>query len=191
MIKLIKVVALPALLCIFAAASSVAVAEVDSLPSICSKFPFNSECQGNKASAPISFDTRSGEKAKCLFSGEEKAKTCKVDVTNDGIKLYFETGKELDVLNGEKNTQSVFIPTKTIKSFSYSEKKKVDVGAVIALGVWGLLAKQKRSTMAIRYQEEPSNQKQVVFVIGRKDGRQIRQNLELQTGLVADILGID
>lgn len=45
--------------------------------------------------------------------------------------------------------------------------------------------------MAIRYQEEPSNQKQVVFVIGRKDGRQIRQNLELQTGLVADILGID
>lgn len=192
--KLTKLVLLPILLCMqFATLSEVVQAtEVDNLQSICSKFPSNSECGGYKATSPISLDTRPGEKAKCLFTGEEKGKGCKVDLTDDQVKLYFEIGERLDVLGGEKNTQEIVIPMKTIKSFSYSEKSKTDVGAVIAFGVWGLLAKQKRSTIAIRYEgEAEASQKQVVFVSGRKNGRQIRQKLELQTGLVADILDID
>ncbi|MEA5597592.1 hypothetical protein [Rivularia sp. UHCC 0363] len=177
----------------FATLSEVVQAkEVDDLQSICSKFPSNSECGGYKATSPISLDTRSGEKAKCLFTGEEKGKRCKVDLSDDQVKLYFEIGEGLDVLGGEKNTQEVVIPMKTIKSFSYSEKSKTDVGAVLALGVWGLFAKQKKSTIAIRYEgEAEGSQKQVVFVSGRKNGRKIRQKLELQTGLVADILDID
>ena len=81
---------------------------------------------------------------------------------------------------------------KTIKSLSYSEKSKIDVGAVLALGVWGLLAKKKRSTIAIRYQDEAeASQKQVMFVTGRKKGRKIRQKLEQQTGLAADFFNVD
>ena len=192
--KLTKVIVLPILLCMqFATLSEVVRArEIDDLQSFCSKFPFNSECKGYKATAPISLDTRPGKKAKCLFSGDEKGKGCKVDVTNDLVKLYFETGKGLDVLEGEKNTKEVVIPMKTIKSLSYSEKSKIDVGAVLALGVWGLLAKRKRSTIAILYQEEvEASQKQVMFVTGRKKGRKIRQKLEQQTGLAADFFNVD
>ena len=192
--KLTKVIVLPILLCMqFATLSEVVRAqEIDDLQSFCSKFPFNSECKGYKATAPISLDTRPGKKAKCLFSGDEKGKSCKVDVTNDLVKLYFETGKGLDVLDGEKGTKEVVIPMKTIKSLSYSEKSKIDVGAVLALGVWGLLAKRKRSTIAIRYQEEAeASQKQVMFVTGRKKGRKIRQKLEQQTGLAADFFNVD
>lgn len=192
--KLTKLILLPILLCVqFAAVSEVVRArEVDDLQSFCSKFPFNSECEGYKGTGLVSLDTRRGTKAKCLFTGEEKGKSCKVDVTEDGVKLYFEIGKGLDALEGEKNTKEVVIPMKTIKSFSYSEKKKVDVGAVLALGVWGLLAKRKRSTIAIRYQEDvEAPRKQVVFVTGRKHGRKIRPQLELQTGLVADILDVN
>ncbi|MEO1427685.1 MAG: hypothetical protein AAFV71_01205 [Cyanobacteria bacterium J06633_8] len=168
--------------------------EIDDAESFCSKFPFNSECEGYEAKTTdaIALDNRSGEKAKCLFSGEEKGKKCKIYVTNDQVKLYVEIGKGLDVLEGDKNTKEVTIPMKAIKSLSYSEKSKVDVGAVLALGVWGLFAKKKRSTMAIRYQEEAeTSQKQVLFVIGRKKGRKIRQKLEIQTDLAADILGVD
>ena len=109
---------------------------------ICCKFPFNSECKGYKATVPVSLDTRPGKKAKCLFSGDEKGKSCKVDVTNEQVKFYLEFGKGLDALEVEKNTKEVIIPMKTIKSFSYSEKKKIDVGAALAFGVWGLLAKR-------------------------------------------------
>ena len=189
-----KLALLTILFCVqFVAVSEVVGAtEVEELQSFCSKFPLNSKCEGYKPTAPVSFDTRPGKKAKCVFSGEEKGKSCKVDVTDDEVKLYFEIGKGLDVLEGEKNTKEVIIPMKTIKSLSYSEKKKIDVGAVIALGVWGLLAKKKRSTIAIRYQEEAeASEKQVVFVTGRKNGRKIRPQIEQQTGLVADILGVD
>ena len=192
--KLTKAIVLPILLCIqFVTLSEVVrSAEIDNLQSFCSKFPFNSACKSYKATVPISLDTRPGKKAKCLFSGDEKGKSCKVNVTNDLVKFYFETGKGLDVLEGEKNTKEVVIPMKTIKSLSYSEKSKIDVGAVLALGVWGLLAKRKRSTIGIRYQEEAeASQKQVVFVTGRKKGRKIRQELEQQTGLVADFFNVD
>lgn len=192
--RITKVIILPIVLCMqFVSLSQVVRAgEVDNLQSFCSKFPFNSKCEGYEAKAAVSLDTRPGNKAKCLFSGDEKGKGCKVNVTDDLVKLYFEIGKELDVLEGEKDTQEVVIPMKTIKSLSYSEKSKIDVGAVLALGVWGLFARKKRSTMRIRYQEEAqASVKQVVFVTGRKNGRKIRQKLELQTGLAADIFNVD
>ncbi len=192
--KLTKVIALPILLCMqfVTVAEVVRAAEVDNLQSFCSKFPFNSKCEGYEATAAIPLDNRPGEKAKCLFTGEEKGKGCKINVTDEQVNFYFEIGKDLDILEGEKDTKEVVIPMKTIKSLSYSEKKKIDVGAVLALGVWGLFAKKKRSTMGIRYQSEAeTSQKQVVFVTGRKKGRIIRQKLELKTGLAADIFNVD
>ena len=190
--KLIKLILLPILLCMqFAPVAEVVRAgEVDDLQNLCSKFPLNSRCEGYKA--PISLDNRLGKKAKCLFSGDEKSTRCKVYVTNDLVKFYVESGKRLDILEGKKDTKEVVIPMKTIKSLSYSERKKIDPGAVFAFGVWGLLAKKKMSTIGIRYQEgvEPS-EKQVVLVTGRKNGRKIRQKLELQTNIVADILNVD
>ncbi len=196
--KFTKVIVLPILLCLqFATVSEVVRAgEVDNLQSFCSKFPFNSRCKDYQAEAEgtvaVSLDNRPGKKAKCLFSGDEKGKRCKVNFTDELVQFYFEIGEELDVLDGENGTKEVAIPTKSIKSLSYSEKSKIDVGAVLALGVWGLLAKRRRSTIGIRYQEKTeAAEKQVVFVIGRKKGRKIRQQLEQKTGLAAGFFNAD
>ncbi len=165
--------------------------EADKLYNLCSKFPYNSRCEGYEV--PVSLENRSGKKAKCLLSTNEKTKDCKVNITDNQLTFYVETGDNMTVLDGEKNTKQVSIPFKTIKSLSYSEKKKTDVGAVIAFGLWGLLAKKKTSTISIRFQEEleETRQQQVIFVTRRSIGRKMRQDLEEKTGVVVDLLDIN
>lgn len=50
--------------------------EQEDLFRLCSKFPFNSQCEGYEI--PIPLDNRVGEEANCLFSEAEKAEDCKV-----------------------------------------------------------------------------------------------------------------
>lgn len=172
--------------------------EVDNdLFNLCSKFPLNSKCKDYET--PISLENRSGEQAKCIFSGQEKPEKCKVNVTDSSLEFYTETGEKLDILEEAKDTKELTIPFSAIKSFSYSEKKKTDVGAVLAFGVWGLFAKQKTSTFnfdlepkeKIRGEGEIAIPKQAVFLVKRSTGREIRQNLEQQIGIAAEILDID
>ena len=164
--------------------------ESDKLYNLCSKFPYNSQCKDYKA--PIPLDKRPGKKARCLLSSNQKAKKCKVNLTEDSINFYFETGDGMAVLDGKKDTKKMGISFKTIKSLSYSEKKKTDVGAVLAFGLWGLLAKKKTSTISIRSQQEidETKQQQAVFVTRRSLGRKMRQELENKTGITVDLLDI-
>ena len=167
--------------------------EID-LFNLCSKFPLNSKCKGYEA--PISLKIRPGDQAQCIVSGQEKAEKCKVNITDDSLKFYMETGKELTVLDDSKDTKELVITLTVVESFSYSEKKKTDIGAVLALGVWGLFAKKKTSTFNFRLEpqeeaEEKTIPKQVVFVVPRKVGREMRENLEEKIGVPAEILDID
>ena len=122
--KLTKVIALPILLCMqFVTVSEVVRAgENDDLQSFCSKFPLNSKCEGYEATttSTISLDNRSGQKAKCLFSGEEKGKKCKIDLTSDQVKVYFEIGKGLDVLDGDKKSKM------SVSGESSEKRQKLD-----------------------------------------------------------------
>ena len=168
-------------------------AEVN-LFSLCSKFPHNSKCTGYEA--PVSLKSRLGDKAQCFLSSQEKPEDCKVNITDKALIFYMETGSDLDVLDGAKNTEDLVIPLTTIQSFSYSEKKKTDIGAVLAFGVWGLLSKKKTSTFNFRLepQEETKENaipKQAIFVVKRSVGREIRLNLEKKTGLTAELLDIE
>ncbi|MDJ0633549.1 MAG: hypothetical protein QNJ34_10210 [Xenococcaceae cyanobacterium MO_188.B29] len=161
---------------------------------LCSKFPLNSKCKGYEA--PISLKSRPGEQAQCIVSGQEKAEKCKVNITDESLKFYMETGKELSILDDSKDTKELVIPLTVVDSFSYSEKKKTDIGAVLALGVWGLFAKKKTSTFNFRLEpqeeaEEKIIPQQVVFVVQRKLGREMRENLEEKIGVPAEILDID
>lgn len=167
--------------------------EVD-LFSLCSKFPHNSKCKGYEA--PVSLKNRPGDKAKCFLSSQEKPEKCKVNITDKSLIFYMETGDGLDVLEDAKNTKDLVIPLTTIQSFSYSEKNKTDIGAVLAFGVWGLLSKKKTSTFnfLLEPQEETDEKaipKQAVFIVKRSVGREIRQNLEKRTGLTAEFLDIE
>ncbi|MDJ0674634.1 MAG: hypothetical protein QNJ36_04410 [Calothrix sp. MO_167.B42] len=189
--KLNKIVILLLLSIQFAAGTKLVQAgEADKLYNLCSKFPYNSQCQDYKV--PIPLDKRPGNKARCLLSGNEKAKNCKVNLTEDSVNFYFETGDSIAVLDGQKGTKKVGISFNKIKSLSYSEKKKTDVGAVLAFGLWGLLAKKKTSTISIRFQQEveETKQQQAVFVTRRSMGRKMRQELEKKTDLTVDLLDI-
>ena len=172
--------------------------EIDNdLFNLCSKFPLNSKCKNYEA--PIPLENRVGEQAQCLFSGQEKPEKCKVNITDSSLEFYTETGEGLNVLEGDKDTQELIIPLTAIESFSYSEKKKTDVGAVLALGVWGLFAQKKTSTFNFRLEPkeeiieegESAIPNQAVFLIKRSTGREMRQNLEQQIGMAAEILDID
>ncbi|WP_299485471.1 hypothetical protein [Acaryochloris sp. IP29b_bin.137] len=135
--------------------------EQDDLYQLCSRFPLNSRCDGYKV--PISLKTREGEKAKCLLNGAEKAKACKVVLTENALSAYIESGDRLKVLGNARNTTQISIPLATIRSFNYSEKSKINVGAVLALGVWGLLAKNRTATFGIQYSPEMTETDEIRF----------------------------
>ncbi len=74
------------------------------------------------------------------------------------------------------------------------------MGAVIAFGLMGLLAQKKTSTFNLYFQQTETTAevttaaklpKRAIFVIKRKIGREMRQELEQKTNLVADILDIE
>lgn len=158
---------------------------------LCTKFPLNSRCQG--FTPAIALDDRPGTEAKCLFRGDEKASVCKVMVSESQMSLFTEFGGRLRVLEGEKDTQESIIPLESIESFYYSEQKKTDVGAVIAFGLPGLLAKIKTATIDLRYRsaEEAEDTDNLVIVSRRKYGRELRSVLEKSTGLSARTVVLD
>lgn len=175
----------------------------DDLFSLCSKFPYNSKCKGYEA--PIPLENRSGEKAQCLTSSQEKTEKCKVNITEESMTFYLETGDGLSTLEGAKDTTELIIPLTAVKSFSYSEKNKTNIGAVLAFGVWGLLSKKKTSTFNFRLEtqemqetqetqetpEETVIPQQAVFAVKRDVGRKTRRFLEETIGQPAELLDID
>lgn len=185
----------------FSLATHLAQAESgEELFTLCSKFPFNSKCKGYKA--PISLENRSGEKAQCLTSSQEETEKCKVNVTEESITFYLETGDGLSTLEGEKDTKELVVPLTAIKSFSYSEKNKTNIGSVLAFGVWGLLSKKKTSTFNFRLEATKTSEitekkeqnvipQQVVFAVKRDVGRKTRQFLEEIIGQPAELLDIE
>ena len=172
--------------------------EADELFSLCSKFPHHSRCKDYQV--PIPLLNRPGEKALCLLNNQEKTEKCKVLLTEELLSFYVETGKGMSVLDGEKDTQELKFPLRELESFSYSEKKKTDTGAVLAFGLFGLLAQKKTSTFNLYFKQTETTAEvtkaeklppRAIFVIKRKIGREMRQELEQETNLVADILDIE
>lgn len=163
--------------------------------SLCSKFPNNSKCEG--FTAPVSLKTRSGEKGQCITSNLEESEKCKIDITEESITLYMETGDKLTVLEEAKDTSEIIIPLDLVKSFTYSEENKINVGAVLASGVWGLLSKKKTSTFNVRLDKEKEATeenilpKQVVFAVKRGVGKETRKFLEEQLDQPAELLDLD
>ncbi len=164
--------------------------EGDDLFNLCSKFPYNSKCKGYEA--PIPLDNRLGEESQCLLGNEEELQNCKIYIDEKSLKMYVETGDELDILDGDRDTKEIITPLTSIQSFTYSERKKIDTGRVIAFGVWGLLAKKKTSTFNFRIKPEVTTEengvfKQIVFVTSRDAGREMRRSVEEKTGLVPEV----
>lgn len=172
--------------------------EMDELFSLCSRFPHNSKCKDY--TAPIPLKNRSGEEVSFLLGNQKELEKSKVLLTEESLTFYVETGKGINVLDGAKDTKEVTFPLDAIKSFSYSEKEKTDVGAVLAFGLFGLLSKEKTSTFNIHFKQIETTEevkttelmpRRAVFIVKRKIGRAIREDIEQKTNLVADFLDIE
>ena len=163
-----------------------------------------------------------GEEASCLLSGADDAEACKLLIGEDTLSVYVEFGEEINALDDAKATTELNIPLTAIESLEYSEDSRVDVGAVVMLGLPGLLVKKNTATFDIRYtpaavetaemvgageeselasadididadETAVSEQalQQLLFVMQRGQGRNMRQQLEEATGLTAERSSID
>ncbi|MEL6780151.1 MAG: hypothetical protein AAFO06_23205 [Cyanobacteria bacterium J06597_16] len=226
-----------------------ALALDDDLFQLCSSFPYNSQCEGYEV--PIPLDNRDGEAAKCLLSGADEAVGCKVLLGEDTLTAYIEFGEPITALGDQRGSSEMSFPLSAMESFEYSEDSRINVGAVVLLGLPGLFVKDKTASFNVRYisaaveteeviglgegvgeavdggigedgretelmaatagapneavsavSEESnlavsapeatamtavaSSPQQFLFVLGRGEGRELRQQLEAATGLTAE-----
>ena len=132
--------------------SAPVLAETSNVAQLCEKFPKNSRCLDIQP--PKTLKGLSGQKAKCLDSQTSKMLKCLVNWTPTSLLVFSETGEKLKALNGRRATRTYRIPYSSINALAYSESSKVNTGAVLAFGLWGLLSRIKRSSLSIRYADK-------------------------------------
>ena len=137
----------------------------EDLRQICREFPLNSRC--DVLDQPqISFRKVEGQKAKCLDNITLRMLSCKVNVTPTSLTIFAKVGEKKRHLGGKREVKRIDIPYSTINNVGYSESSKVNIGAVFAVGVWGLLLPHKRSSFDINYVETPSTEESGVSLKG-------------------------
>ena len=89
--------------------------EID-LYTLCSKFPYNSLCKGFDVEQPVALQDRSGEEARCslISVNTNQFSRCKVNATENGLALYLEQGKPLEILDQQLTTREVIIPVEDV-----------------------------------------------------------------------------
>jgi hypothetical protein len=110
---------------------------------LCSRFPFNSRCQGVEVPIPLSL--RSGDEAVCKVTSPnmELVGQCKINLTDTMITAYVETGQPLNILEGKRRSQEVRIPINAIATLTYREGTRTNtdrlIGNILAFGLIGAL----------------------------------------------------
>ena len=96
------------------------------LYSLCSKFPYNSLCQGFDVEQPVSLQDRPGEEARCSFISVKinQFSRCKVNATENGLALYLEQGEPLEILDEQLTTREVIIPVEDVALVNVLQSKR-------------------------------------------------------------------
>lgn len=119
---------------------SVEATSEEELYALCSKYPYNSQCEGY--SLPIPLSSRSGKEGVCALStgGMSVSDRCKVSIDGNIVSAYVEQGDEINALGGERRTAEFSIPTTAINQLFYAEGESINTGRVIANTLlWGVL----------------------------------------------------
>ncbi len=164
------------------------ISEVE-LYSLCSRFPFNSRCEGYEA--PVSLQQRKGSPAACILALEEAdySGDCKVSFTENILNIYLEEGDKLSILDNHRATKKVEFNLSDIEGLIYQDYEQNNVGQLIGttllFGVWGLLMhrtdKYSRLDISFAHQEES-----ILTVVSSRDvGIPLRSRLEQLTGIFA------
>jgi hypothetical protein len=195
--RLVATFFVPMLALEMAAPMLVSAMDNEDLYRLCSAFPFNSQCKGYEAPVPLS--QRSGKDAGCIIKGPESEikGACKISVENNEITLYHETGAELSILNNQKSTVFVKIPTQSVSCLQYRETRKLNSGNAVfntlAFGLLGLALTKKRTyaEIAVNYNDPAitangASSGDVTLIFDQKNGLAMRSQLEQATGKTAE-----
>lgn len=80
------------------------------LYNLCSRFPFNSRCEG--LNIPIPLDERNGEVAGCVLNDGQTVQSspCKLVANDSGLTAYLEEGEPVELLDNRRGTMEIVIP---------------------------------------------------------------------------------
>jgi uncharacterized protein YjbI with pentapeptide repeats len=89
-------------------------ADLRELYNLCSRFPYNAQCEG--LDIPVPLDERTGIETYCwLDPGSWEAfNKCKFTMTGDRLTVYVEEGEPVQLLNDRRGTQELIIPYESI-----------------------------------------------------------------------------
>ncbi|MDJ0706039.1 MAG: pentapeptide repeat-containing protein [Leptolyngbyaceae cyanobacterium MO_188.B28] len=107
----------------------------EELHNLCSKYPFNSRCEGYEI--PITLEDRPGSKIFCFLELHDPTRTdqCKLVITDEELTLYIEEGKRLSFLDDQRASQEIKIPIEDIFAFNLRIwNLKVDFASIFILG---------------------------------------------------------
>ncbi|MBD2459441.1 pentapeptide repeat-containing protein [Oscillatoria sp. FACHB-1407] len=96
-------------------ASPVYAQEVNQeLYELCSRFPFNSRCEG--VSVPIPLERRSGTRIICSLELNSPAESeqCRLAIADNNLTLYIEVGDRISLLDNQRATEEITIPLSNI-----------------------------------------------------------------------------
>ncbi len=196
--RLVATCCMPMLALELAAPMLLRAMDSEDLYQLCAAFPLNSQCKGYEAPVPLS--QRSGKAAGCIVKGPEKETkgACKVSLENGEITLYQEIGTDLSILNNQKSTSVVQIPTQSVSRIQYRETKKLNAGNAVfntlAFGLIGLALTKKRTyaEIAVSYSDPSITANgaaagDVTLILDQKSGLAMRNQLEQATGKTAEL----
>lgn len=87
---------------------------------LCSRYPRNSNCE--EYEVPIALSQREGTSGECKLHSEASSLRgrCKVDVSEDRVVAYIETGDKPSLLEGEQSTKTVTVEVGAISDLSHA-----------------------------------------------------------------------
>lgn len=157
------------------------------LYNLCSRFPYNSRCEG--LDIPIPLDERAGDEASCSLAVNHTYQTgkCKVAVTDGTLTLYFEEGEPIELLDDRRRSTEFKLASAQIFALNHQLWNEVS-GGFFSFSV----ANQDFATVDIGYLAEPNpdvdNRSYILSILTTTEvGAAIKDQLAPSTTVFNDI----
>ncbi|MBD3881531.1 pentapeptide repeat-containing protein [Phormidium tenue FACHB-886] len=164
------------------------------LYNLCSRFPYNSKCEGYDIPIPLAY--RTGDEVRCtvaLYEGDQKQRGhCKLAIADDSLTLYVEEGEPIELLENQYASREIKISTNQILALTYLLWDEVS-GNLFDLGNSFSIINKDFATLEVTYSTEPTEDSQasagnqtniVKFVMNVDEATALRDRL--MQGMAAD-----
>ncbi|EKV02825.1 putative low-complexity protein [Leptolyngbya sp. PCC 7375] len=172
------------------APTGVGASDIDAeLYNLCSKFPFNSRCEGYEIPVPLENRGGSGGECSLVFGDVDQSSACKFTLSDETLTLYVEEGEPLSLLGNERATRERSIPLDQIFALNYLEYDQDNYGSALAFGLIGALFARSEQVAEVEIgftSESDAGQTNYNFLLVTTDqdtGTDFRTQLEQSTNV--------